>query len=154
MQNNPILKTIQLTKVDKDTKEIIKDKFTFGLYADKKCTELIQQVESNVKEGTVTFKDIRYGTYFIKEISAPENYTKSDKVLKVEINDKGVFVDRKQIEETNSIYNFEFSNKKVETPKTSDDRNIGLWCIVLGTSIILLTTTGIYVICKRKNKKK
>ena len=118
MQNNPILKTLQLTKIDKDTKEVIKDKFTFGLYVDKKCTELIQQVDSNAKEGTVTFADLRFGTYFVKEISAPNGYIISEKVIKVEINEDGVFVDKKEVQENNSIYNFEFSNKKIETPKT------------------------------------
>ena len=118
MQNNPILKTLQITKLDKDTKEVIKDKFTFGLYVDKECTKLIQQVDSNAKEGTVTFKDIRYGTYFVKEISAPNGYILSDKVIKVEINDKGVFAGRTELKEENSIYNFEFLNKKIETPKT------------------------------------
>lgn len=118
MQNNPILRTLQLTKIDKDTKEIIKDKFTFGLYVDKECTKLIQQVDSNAKEGTVTFKDIRYGTYFVKEISAPNGYILSDKVIKVEINEKGVFAGKTELKEENSIYNFEFSNKKIETPKT------------------------------------
>lgn len=118
MQNNPILKTLQITKLDKDTKEVIKDKFTFGLYVDKECTKLIQQVDSNAKEGTVIFKDIRYGTYFVKEISAPNGYILSDKVIKVQINDKGVFAGRTELKEENSIYNFEFLNKKIETPKT------------------------------------
>lgn len=118
MQNNPILKTLQLTKIDKDTKEVIKDIFTFGLYADKKCTELIQQVDSNAKEGTVTFKDLRFGTYFVKEISAPNGYILSEKIIKIEINENGVFADKEQIQENNSLYNFEFHNKKIETPKT------------------------------------
>ena len=118
MQNNPILKTLQITKLDKDTKEVIKDKFTFGLYVDKECTKLIQQVDSNAKEGTVTFKDIRYGTYFVKEISAPNGYILFDKVIKIEINDKGVLAGKTELKEENSIYNFEFLNKKIETPKT------------------------------------
>ena len=118
MQNNPILKTLQLTKIDKETKETIKDKFTFGLYIDKKCTELIQQVDSNAKEGTVMFSDLRYGTYYVKEVSAPNGYILSEKIVKVEINEKGVFVDKKEIQEENSIYKFEFCNKKIETPKT------------------------------------
>ena len=118
MQNNPILKTIQLTKIDKETKEIIKEQFTFGLYVDKECTKLIQQMDSNAKEGTITFKDIRYGNYYIKEIAAPEGYILSEKVVKVEISDKGVFISNKEIKENEGVYNFEYSNKKMETPKT------------------------------------
>lgn len=118
MQNNPILRTLQLTKIDKDTKEIIKDKFTFGLFSDKECTKLIQQVDSNEKEGTVTFADLRFGTYFVKEVSAPNGYILSEKIIKVEINENGVFIDKKEVQENNSVYNFEFSNKKIDTPKT------------------------------------
>lgn len=118
MQNNPILRTLQLTKIDKDTKEIIKDKFTFGLFSDKECTKLIQQVDSNAKEGTVTFADLRFGTYFVKEVSAPNGYILSEKIIKVEINENGVFIDKKEVQENNSVYNFEFSNKKIDTPKT------------------------------------
>ena len=150
MQNNPILKTLQITKIDKDTKEIIKDKFTFGLYIDKECTKLIQQVDSNVKEGIVTFKDIRYGTYFIKEISAPNGYILSDKVIKVEINDKGVFINKKEIKDENFVYKFEFENKKVDTPKTGDDFSVFIY-----TSIILISLSGItFIIIKNKKNKK
>ena len=152
MKNNPIVKTLQLTKIDKETKEIIKERFTFGLYVDKECTQLIQQMDSNAKEGTVTFKDVRYGTYYIKEISAPNGYVLSDKVIKVEINDKAVFVDKKEIEENNSIYNFEFANKKIETPKTSDESNAILLIILIGVSTVTLLSLGVYEIKKRKNK--
>lgn len=152
MKDMPILTSVQLTKIDEDTKEIIKDKFTFGLYADEECKELIIQVDSNKKEGTITFEDLRYGIYYIKEISAPKNYILSDKVVKLEINDKGVFIDDEQLEETDSIYNFEFSNKIIETPKTSDDRPLALWFTMLGISGILLCGIGFYE--KLKNKKK
>ncbi len=152
MKDMPILTSIKLTKIDEDTKEIIKDKFTFGLYADEECKELIMQIDSNKEEGTITFEDLRYGIYYIKEISAPKNYILSDKVVKLEINDKGVFIDDEEIEETDSIYNFEYSNKIIETPKTSDDRPIVLWFTMLGISGISLCALGIYE--KLKNKKK
>ena len=87
MKDMPILNDITLIKIDADTKAKILDKFTFGLYADKECTQLLQQVDSNKDEGTITFEDLRYGTYYVKEISAPKGYQKSDKVVKVEIND-------------------------------------------------------------------
>ena len=154
MKDMPILTSIQLTKIDEDTEEIIKDKFTFGLYADEECKELIQQVDSNKNEGTILFEDLRYGTYYIKEISAPKNYILSDKVVKLEINDKGVFIDDEQIEETDSIYNFEFTNKIIETPKTSDDRPFKLWFAMLGISGILLCGIGLYQRIKNKKKNK
>ena len=149
MKDMPILKDIQLTKIDSDTKDIIKEKFTFGLYKDAECTELIQQVDSDIENGTVLFKDLRYGTYFIKEITAPKNYTKSDKVVKVDINDKGIFIDNEQIEEKDNIYNFVFENTKIETPKTGDDSNLKL----IG-GVMLLSFLGIVLLAIKSFKKK
>lgn len=152
MKDMPILNDITLIKIDADTKAKILDKFTFGLYADKECTQLIQQVDSNKDEGTITFKDLRYGTYYIKEITAPKGYRKSDKVVKVEINDKGIFVDGKQIEkDNNEIYSFEFEDQIIETPKTGDNSNIKFWFIALGISFVLLVGVIIFEIKKFKN---
>ena len=149
MKDNLILRTIQLTKIDKDTKEIIKDNFTFGLYADKDCTQIIQQIDSNAKEGTVTFKDIKFGTYYVKEITAPKGYIKSDKVIKIEVNDKGVFVNKKEIQEDNSIYKFEFENILMDTPKTSDDRNTILYILAF-----IMSAAGIVIIGIAEHKRK
>lgn len=152
MQDNPILKTLQLIKLDKKTEEVIKDNFTFGLYVDKECTQLLQQVDSNAKEGTITFKDLRYGEYFIKEISAPNGYVLSDKVIKVKINDKGVFVAGKNIEEKDSVYSFTFYNKPIPKIQTGNEMN---YFILLGSIIIsaLGITTGI-ILLKRNKKNK
>ncbi len=118
MKDMPILKNLQVIKVDSKTKEVIKDKFTFGIYEDSECTKLIKEVESNKENGTATFEDLRYGTYHIKEINAPKGYKLSDKITKVEINDKGVFADNIELAEQDEVYSFEFENEKIETPKT------------------------------------
>lgn len=118
MKDMPILKDIRVVKVDSKTKEIIKDKFTFGIYEDSECTKLIKEVKANKEDGFVTFEDMRYGTFYIKELKSPKNYELSNRVAKVEINDKGVFVDGAEIQEENTVYSFEFENQKIETPKT------------------------------------
>ena len=64
MKDMPILKDIRVVKVDSKTKEIIKDKFTFGLYEDSECTKLIKEVKANKEDGFVTFEDLRYGTVY------------------------------------------------------------------------------------------
>lgn len=150
MQDNPILKTLQLIKLDKKTEEVIKDNFTFGLYVDKECTQLIQQVDSNAKEGTITFKDLRYGEYFIKEISAPNGYVLSDKVNKVKINDKGVFVAGKNIEEKDSVYSFTFYNKPIPKIQTGNEMN---YFILLGSIIISALGITTEIILLKRNKK-
>ena len=141
MKDMPILKDIQITKVDSKTKEVILDKFTFGLYKDEECKELIMQVDSNKENGTAIFDDLRYGTYFIKEVSAPKGYILSDKVVKIEINDKGVFVDDKELEEKENIYNFEFENAPIETPNTGDTSHLRL-----AAGIMILSFLGILLL--------
>ena len=155
MKDMPILKDIKLIKVDSKTKETIKEKFTFGLYEDEECTKLIQQVDSNKDEGTITFEDLRYGTYYIKEITAPNEYVKSDKVIKVEINDKGVFIDNELVEEnSDKVYTFEFENEKIETPNTGDNSNMRLWLAMFAMSAISIAGIGIYEYKKKKSIRK
>ncbi len=148
MKDMPILKNVKIIKIDSETKEIIKDKFTFAIYKDAECTELIEEVQSDKKEGTVTFENLRYGTYYIKEIKAPTDYELSDKVVKVEINDEGVFVDDEQIEEKDNTIEFTFENKKIEVPKTGDDSNLKLFA-----GLGLLSLLGITYIIIHNHKK-
>ncbi len=150
MKDMPILQTVQLVKKDSNTNEVIKDKFTFGLYEDQECTKLIKTVDSDKEQGTVTFSDLRYGTYFIKEESSPKGYVLSDKIVKLEINDQGIFIDGEKIEEENDKYTFEFYNTPVDTPKTGDNSNLALWASLLGIATITLVGMGVHEHKKRK----
>ena len=153
MKDMPILQTVQLVKKDSNTNEVIKDKFTFGLYEDQECTKLIKTVDSDKEQGTVTFSDLRYGTYFIKEESSPKGYVLSDKIVKLEINDQGIFIDGEKIEEENDKYTFEFYNTPVDTPKTGDNSNLALWASLLGIATITLVGMGVHEHKKRKINK-
>ena len=154
MKDMPILHTLKLVKKDSKTEEIIKDKFVFGIYKDEACTELIEMVESDKTQGIIIFKDLRYNTFFIKEENSPKGYVLSDKIIKVEINDKGVFIDGEQLNGEDDIYTFDFYNVPVDTPKTGDDSNLMLWKILLGLSVISLTSVGVYEYKKRRIKNK
>ncbi len=151
MKDKPILKNIQLVKIDEETKEIIKDKFTFGIYEDVECTKLIQKIESNKDDGTITFENLRYGTYFIKELQALVDYELSERIVKIEINDKGVFIDGIETEENEETYSFEYTNKKIEVPQTGDISNKRF---IIGT--LLLASLGLILVIIRiyKNSKK
>lgn len=118
MKDMPILTNIRVIKIDSETKKTIKEKFVFGIYEDSDCTKLIKEIKSNKEDGFITFEDLRYGVFYVKELKAPKNYELSDRVTKIEINDNGVFVDDTKIEKENNIYSFEFENRKIETPKT------------------------------------
>ena len=148
MKDMPILKNVKVIKIDTETKEVIKDKFIFAIYEDPECTKLIKEVKSNSEDGTVLFEELRYGTYYIKEIKAPKDYELSNKIVKVEINDKGIFVDDTQVEENENTIEFTFENKKIEVPKTGVESKIKLFA-----SAIILSLLGIAYIIKRKQNK-
>ena len=145
MMDAPILTSLQLEKIDSETnKKITSYYFSFGIYEDEECTKLIKKVEANKDKGNVTFENIRYGTYFIKEINAPVGYELSSKKVKIEICDKGVYVDGKLIEGKREIYSFEFYNLPVQEPNTGEKANY----IAV---IILAVLCGLYVIFIVKN---
>ena len=99
-------------------------------------------------EGITEFNELRCGTYYIKETKAPKGYELSNRIAKVEINDKGIFVDGNQVEESNDTITFE--NKKIEVPKTGDNSHIKL-----AAGVGLLALLGIiYEIIKHKKNHK
>ena len=151
MKDMPILTDVKLVKINSKTKEIIKDKFTFGIYEDNNCTKLIKEVESDSENGIVLFEDLRYGEYYIKELKAPKGYELSDKIIKLEINDKGVFIDGTKVEMENELYSFNFENAPIETPNTGDNRNTYLY---LGAFVIAGLGLSTLVIINRKRKNK
>ena len=152
MKDMPILKSVRVEKLDKTTKEHIKsNKFVFGLYSDKECTQLIKQAGANEYEGTALFDELRFGTYYIKEIQAPLGYRLSDQVVKIEINEKGVFADKKSLEEKDNVYSFVYYNALLPAIQTGNETNYILLFTLIAVSL-LGTTAGI-IILKKKNKK-
>lgn len=153
MKDMPILKTIKVIKADSETKETIKANFKFGIYEDQECTKLIKEVKSDKDNGTVSFEDLRYGTYYIKETEAPKGYQLSDKIVKIEINDKGTFADGELLEDKYSICTFTYYNKLVPKVQTGNEMN---YAILIGSIIISLleVTAGIVVLKRKKQKNK
>ena len=155
MKDMPILTDVRLVKVDSATKEVIKDNFKFGIYEDPECTKLIKEVESDKENGTVTFDDLRYGIFYAKELKSPNGYVLSDETIKIEINDKGVFVNDNKIESSeDGVYSFEFENVKIETPKTGNNSNMPLWIALLTMSAISVAGIGVHEYKKRKSLNK
>lgn len=150
MKDMPILKTLKIFKVDEDAGEIIKDKFTFAIYEDEECTKLIQMVDSDKKQGTVIFEGIRYGTVYLKEVSAPKGYQLSEKIVKIEINDNGVFADGELLEDDNSICTFTYYNKQI--PKIQTGNEINYILLIASIVISLLGITSGIIILKRNKK--
>ncbi len=148
----PILRSVQVEKIDKDTGEHIKsNKFTFGIYEDEECTKLIKEAGANEYEGTALFEGLRFGTYYIKEIKAPLGYKLSDQVVKIEINDKGVFADGVSLEENNGVYSFEYYNSLLPIIQTGNEMNYAL-LLVIGAIAITGIIGGIILLKKKNNK--
>ena len=153
MKDMPILKSVRVEKIDRDTKEHIKsNKFTFGIYEDEACTKLIKEVGANTDNGTALFDNLRYGTYYIKELKAPLGYKLSDQVVKIEINDKGVFADGVSLEENDGVYEFEYYNSLLPLIQTGNETNY----IILGSLAVisLIGIVGGITLLKKKHNKK
>ena len=134
MKDMPILKSVQVEKIDKDTGEHIKsNKFTFGIFEDEECTKLIKEACANEFEGTALFENLRYGTFYIKELKAPLGYKLSDQVVKIEINADGVFADGVSLEETEGIYSFIYYNSLLPAVQTGNETN---YTLLLGIATI------------------
>lgn len=132
IKEKPVLVNIQVNKIDAKTKQLIKDKdFEFTLYKDPDCIYSIASASS--KDGSATFKSLRYGTYYIKETKAPLGYHLSDEVKKVVI-DENVKGD---------TYTFDYENQPIEIIMTGDSTHLlsimGL-CLVsmIGVVFILI----------------
>ena len=133
------LPIIRINKVDSKTDKTITNKdFEFTLYTDASCKDMLEILNEDNKDGILDF-DITYGSYYLKETKAPTGYRLSDKILKIEFNDFGVFFNDQPVEKTEGRYIFNFENDLIttKTPNTGDDSNIVLWQLLAALMIII-----------------
>ena len=138
---NPKIKVdIQVNKVDINTQQFITNQeFSFGIYSNEKCTKLLEKAYANTDAGTATFKGISYGTYFIKEIEAPLGYVLSEEIVKVDINEDGVFVNGQKVEGENEVYSFVYYNDILPIDvETGDNSHTNFFIALLSSSILCL----------------
>ena len=144
MTDELILTDIQVNKVDSQTlKPILSKDFEFTLYSDKDCTKVLDVVSGNTTDGTATFKDLKYGIYYIKETKAPLGYELSTEVKEIVINDN--------LEGVGNVHSFKYLNTllPVTITKTGDNQSLGLYAGLAAVSILGLG----YIILKRKRKE-
>ncbi len=146
IKEHPVLTDIEVQKVDAQTKKVIRSKdFEFTMYSDADCKNAITTVSADQNAGTATFKDLRYGTYYIKETKAPTGYLLSKEVKKVVINDN--------LENVGKTYSFIYQDTPMPTTgvKTGDGTDIQKFTALTGISGIALLISMILIIRKKKN---
>lgn len=146
IKEQPVLTDIEVQKVDAQTKKVIKSKdFEFTMYSDAECKNAITTVSADKNAGTATFKDLRYGTYYIKETKAPTGYLLSKEVKKVVIDDN--------LENVGKTYSFVYQDTTMPTTgvKTGDGTDIKKFTALTGISGIVLLICVILILRKKKN---
>lgn len=146
IKEQPVLTDIEVQKVDAQTKKVIRSKdFEFTMYSDADCKNAITTVSADKNAGTATFKNLRYGTYYIKETKAPTGYLLSKEVKKVVVDDK--------LENFGKTYSFIYQDTPMPTTgvKTGDDTDIQKFTALTGISGIVLLLCVIFILRKKKN---
>ena len=146
IKEQPVLTDIEVQKVDAQTKKVIRSKdFEFTMYSDAECKNAIVTVSADQNAGTATFKELRYGTYYIKETKAPTGYLLSKEVKKVVIDDN--------LENVGKTYSFIYQDTPMPTAgvKTGDGTDIKKFTALTGISGIALLACLIFIIRKKRN---
>lgn len=146
IKEQPVLTDIEVQKVDAQTKKVIRSKdFEFTMYSDADCKNAITTVSADKNAGTATFKNLRYGTYYVKETKAPTGYLLSKEVKKVVVDDK--------LENVGKTYSFIYQDTPMPTTgvKTGDGTDIQKFTALTGISGIVLLLCVILILRKKKN---
>lgn len=152
INNKPIKNYILINKVDSLSKEnIVSKDFSFNLCKDEECNEVISNYQANTTDGTALI-DIRYGTYYIKEATAPEGYSLSSEIIKVTLDDTGLYINDDLVETNDELlYSIVYQNSLLPVIQTGIDDNVTTYIAVGGVALIGIIAT---IISFRKKKKR
>ncbi|MDB7984745.1 SpaA isopeptide-forming pilin-related protein, partial [Faecalicoccus pleomorphus] len=88
---NPIKKgSVTLTKVDADTRQPLEG-VTFGLFTNASDEPVLQ--ETTDEKGTLTFKDVEYGDYVLKEITTLDSHNLWTGSMEIHMDEEGKRID-------------------------------------------------------------
>ena len=118
---------ISIKKVDEDDKATKLSGAKFGIYTDEKCeTEALEILETQ-GDGTSKSKELSVGTYYVKEIKAPQNYQLDSTIYKVVINSDGQVVnvgDQGYVTNRKASGSIEITKTDIVTNKTLPNTKI------------------------------
>lgn len=157
--NQPIKNFVLINKIDDKTLENIKSKdFSFRLCKDETCNEIVGIYKANTDEGTAMIP-VYYGTWFASEYEAPEGYSISSEIVKITLNDEGLFINDEKVETNEDLlYSIKYQDTLLpvvqENPgvQTGYDNNMNLYLAFGGLSLAGIATI-IITLCKKKKRK-
>lgn len=148
---------LSIIKKDADNKQVLEGA-EFGLYADKdiynadgklivEAGTLIEKAVSDTNGQVLFVKDYPFGIYSVKELKAPKGYLLTEEVVVFETAYQGQ--EKKQAVYSQEVFNT-LEEVPVDSPKTGDENNAGLW---IGIGAGSLLGIGLFIIRKRKRKE-
>lgn len=156
--NEPIKNYILINKVDDKTLEnIVSKDFSFRLCKDEKCNDEVDIYNANTEMGTALIP-IYYGTWYASEYSAPEGYGISSEIVKIVLNDEGLFVNDKLAEtDDDLLYSIMYQNTLLpvvqeNVVQTGYESNMPLY-LALGSISLAGIVTVVISLSKKKRKK-
>jgi len=152
--NEAIKNYILVNKVDSLSMEnIISKDFSFNLCTDAECENVVDTFYADQETGTALI-DIKFGTWFVKEASAPLGYSLSDEVVKVVLNSEGLYVNDELVETDEELtYSIVYQNYLLPVIQTAYDVDANSYIIVGSLSIAGLLV-GTVLLCKKKKNKR
>lgn len=151
--NKPIENYILVNKIDDKTLEnIISKDFSFSLCKDMECKDIFAIYNADVEKGTA-FIPVRYGIWFIKEYSSPKGYGLSSEVIKVELNETGLYVNDNAVEvDEELVYSVSYQNSLLPVVQTGVDANPKLYLILGGSALVGAFATMVSLLKKKRRK--
>ncbi len=130
---------LQVEKQDADTgSTLVNGTATFGLYKDSACTQLIE--EKTTENGIAKFATrLADGTYYVKELVAPQGYNLNSEVKTVVIDGK------------TATTNVVIQDTKSKLPETG---GAGTMMFTIGGAALILAAGVLFVIVMRKKAAK
>ena len=115
----------------------------FALYSDANCTQMLQRVQADTEDGSVTFEDLPYGVYYVKESMAPHGYRQSNQVQKV-------VLDERSVQEGKPVM-IQYENEPLLSIPTGADMGMSQALYVVGA---VSSTALVWMLSSKENRKK
>lgn len=160
--NDKITGSLKIQKLDKETKKPLANA-KFKLY-DRIMDEageyhigdpivldgVVYEVLTD-ENGEAILDNIPYGTYFVKEIDAPDGYLLDDTPIKVEIvsdqqQDMRLFNQLKPVEKTDPNKD---QKEPVHVVNTADTSHLAVWLLVM---VLMITTISVTIFYKKNRE--